>query len=409
MKSRYRVLSSVVGLLAFLANVATDAGTQIEKGNYLARAGNCYSCHSRPGGKPFAGGRAFKTTFGLIYSSNITPDIETGIGSWSEDDFVRAMHEGISPDGDRLYPVFPYPSYTKLNIEDVRAIYDYVKDIEPANYTAPENELDFPYSQRWLMSIWNKLYFDEGRYQYNAALSGEANRGAYLVLGLGHCGSCHTPRNFLGAPQTDKALSGGSYLDIVEHTKLRQWSSVNLTPGPGGLKNWSSDDIAAYLKQGYNKHTATFGPMNEVIENSTQYLSDADLTAIGMYLKTLPPVGEIPADHKIDEETMRQGQIMYDIHCGTCHLPTGLGSEDTGTPMAGSTVVLAADPSSLINSILYGANAPPSLLVPEGWSTMKAFGNRLDDEEVAILSTFLRNSWGNRASPVTPEQVEQQR
>lgn len=409
MKSNAGYFSVVVAFIAIFTSILSNAETQVEKGKYLAQAGNCVSCHTRPGGEPFAGGLSFKTPFGVVYSTNITPDVETGIGNWSDGDLVRAMHEGVSAEGRNLYPVFPYPSYTKVSEEDVRAIYAYLKTTKPVSYTPPENELDFPYNQRWLMPLWNTLFFDEGRYEEDPELSAEANRGAYLVQGLGHCGSCHTPRNGFGALENDKALSGGSYLDAVEEGKVRPWSAVNLTPGPGGIEKWSSDDIAAYLKKGYNAHAATFGPMNEVILNSTQYLSEADAKAIGVYLKTLPPMGATPIEYEMDEDTRFEGQIIYDTRCGTCHLPTGLGSEDTGTPLVGSTVVLSADPASLINSILYGAHAPRELGIPEEWASMKAFGNLLDDEQIAILATFIRNSWGNKASPVTEEQVMQQR
>ncbi len=408
MKSNICLFVVAVALVAVFTSVPSNAQTQVEKGKYLTQAGNCHSCHTRPGGEPFAGGLSFTTDFGVIYSTNITPDPETGIGDWSEDDLVRAMHEGVSADGDNLYPVFPYPSYTKVSEEDIKAIYAYLRTLEPVSYTAPENELDFPYDQRWLMGIWNMLFFEEGRYQEHPELSAEANRGGYLTQGLGHCGSCHTPRGSLGGPENDLALSGGTYLDVVEEGKIRPWSAVNLTPGPGGLEKWSADDIAAYLKLGHNKHAATFGPMNEVILNSTQYLTDADAKAIGEYLKSLPALGDNEAV-EVDEDTMSEGSVIYDTRCGTCHLPTGLGSERTGTPLVGSTVVLSADPASLINSILYGAHAPKELPVPEEWSSMKAFGNLLDDEEIAILATFIRNSWGNKASPVTEEEVLRQR
>ena len=387
-----------------------DSDSIIEKqGQYLSMAGNCHSCHTRPGGDSYAGGVPFNTSFGIIYSSNITPDNETGIGNWTDTDFIRAMHEGISANGHNLYPAFPYPSFTKISVEDVLAIYNYIKTLTPVSYTPPENTLDFPYNQRSLMSIWNMLYFDEGRYRKLPELSVEENRGAYLVQGLSHCDACHTPRNFLGGQDNTQALAGGSYLDEVEEGKIRPWSAINLTPGPGGIQAWTGNDIANYLKKGYNVHAATFGPMNKVIVNSTQYLSDVDLNSIGAYLKTLPPKGVVTAEKENDEDMMIEGQILYDTRCGTCHLPNGMGSEDTGTPLVGSAIVLSSDPASLINSILYGAHAPEALPVPEAWSSMKAFGNLLDNEEVAILSSFLRNSWGNHASFVTENQVELQR
>lgn len=397
----------VVGCIWHMSAVH-GAESEIETGRYLAVAGNCYGCHTRPGAPAYAGGVAFKTPFGVIYSSNITPDEKTGIGRWTDADLIRAMHEGVAADGTHLYPVFPYPSYTRVLEKEIKAIYAYLRTVPAVSNVPPENQLGFPYNQRWLLPIWNALYLDQGRYESNPSLSAEANRGAYLLHGLGHCGACHTPRNFLGGPQQERALSGATYLDEVAAGKTRPWYAINLTSGPGGLKDWSAQDIATYLKRGYNRNAASFGPMNEVIEHSTRHLSDADLQAIGAYLKTLAPLGET-VEHALSDEVRRDGQILYDSYCGTCHLPTGLGSEDTGPPLVGSPVTLGAAPASLINSILYGAQAAQGLAIPQNWREMKAFGDELDDEQVAILATFIRNSWGNRAGPVTAEQVKAQR
>ena len=384
-----------------------ESEDRLEAGRYLTTAGNCYSCHTRPGGEAFAGGVAFHTDFGVIHSTNITPDPETGIGDWSDAEFIRAMHDGISADGQHLYPVFPYTSYTNVSEQDVLAIFSYLKTVEPVNYTPPDNDMDFPYGNRRLMRLWNTLFFNGGRFVADPAKSDEVNRGAYLVQGLGHCGACHSPRNFLGAQTTGDSLIGGELIDEVAPDKMRPWSAVNLTPARNGLADWSKDDIVSYLKTGYSKMAVTFGPMNKVILNSTQHLSDGDRNAMAAYLTSLPPAGEL-ATGDIDEDQMAEGRILYDSYCGTCHLPTGLGDKRTGTPMTGSAVVLARDPASLINSILYGANAPLSLPIPEDLNIMKAFGDELDDEDVAILATFVRNSWGNKASRVTAKQVADQ-
>ena len=317
------------------------------------------------------------------------------------------MHDGISANGQHLYPVFPYTSYTKTSEQDVLAIFSYLKTVEPVNYTPADNDMNFPYGNRRLMGLWNMLFFDKGRFVADPAKSDEVNRGAYLVQGLGHCGACHSPRNFLGGQTTGDSLIGGEFIDEVAPDKMRPWSAVNLTPARNGLGAWSKGDIGSYLKTGYSKMGVTFGPMNKVILNSTQHLLDGDLNAMAAYLTSLRPAGEL-ATGDIDEEQMAEGRILYDSYCGTCHLPSGLGDKRTGTPLAGSAVVMARNPASLINSILYGAHAPLSLPIPEDLNIMKAFGDELDDEDIAILATFIRNSWDNKASRVTTGQVEEQ-
>ena len=385
----------------------TAGGDPSERGRYLAAAGNCTTCHTVPGGVPYAGGVAFETDFGTIYSTNITPHAEAGIGAWTEDQFIRAMHEGIAADGTRLYPAFPYPSFTKVSDEDLKAIFGYLKTIPPSASRPPENKMGFPYNQRGLMSIWNALFFEPGRYAPDASQSAEYNRGGYLVEGLTHCGTCHTPRNFLGGLKTDQALSGGSYLDEVEPGVKRPWSAVNLTPASDGLAAWSQEDIVSYLKTGHGSRAGTFGPMNDVIVNSTARLSDADVKAMAVYLKGLAPIERAPR-HEMSADELREGELVYTIHCGTCHLPTGLGDPSIGPPLAGSAVVQAEDPASLINSIIYGATVP-SPAPPEHWETMEAFGDKLDDDEIALLATYLRASWGNRGGSVSEADVAKQR
>ena len=348
-----------------------------------------------------------KRQFGTIYSTNITPDSETGIGRWTEDQFRRAMREGISADGRHLYPAFPYTAFAKLNDSDVNALFAYLKTLSPVRYRAPENDMSFPFSQRWLMGIWKALYFDDERYAPVAAKSAEWNRGAYLVEALGHCGACHSPRNFLGAEQASAAFTGGTYLDKVPGGQIRSWSAVNLTSAPSGLGPWAEEDVVAYLKTGLNSFATAFGPMNEVIMNSSRHLSDADLRAIAVYLKSLPPQ-EQEGGPEPDDEVLREGEGLYGIHCATCHLPTGKGAIDTGPAMVGNPVVQAADPASLINSILYGPelpDPPPPAQRPH----MEAYDGKLSDEEIAALATYMRGSWGNRGGAVTPDQVAEQR
>src|ERR1700692_2478693 len=263
------------------AGDVTDARV-LDQGRYLANAGNCVSCHTRAGAKPFSGGVMFETPFGVIYSSNITPDIDTGIGRWTADDLRRAMHEGIAAGGYRLFPAFPYTSFTKVTDEDVDAIYAYLRTIKAVRYKPPPN--DFLFTQRWVLSLWNSLFFTEGRFSLDTAHSVEWNRGAYLVDSLGHCGACHTPRNALMAESAANAYSGGRIQDKVTETKVRSWSAVNLTPTKSGLASWSVDDLTKYLKTGFSLRAGTFGPMNEVIVNSLTKLGDDDVRAMAVYL-----------------------------------------------------------------------------------------------------------------------------
>jgi mono/diheme cytochrome c family protein len=378
-----------------------------EKGRYLATAGNCASCHTAEGGKPFAGGVAFPTDFGTIYSTNITQDAETGIGKWTADDFKKAMRQGVRPDGTHLYPAFPYTAFTALSDEDVAALYAFIKTLAPVSAPAKANTLKFPYDQRALMAVWKALFFKDARFVPVAGRAADVNRGAYLVEGLGHCSACHTPRNFLGAEKMDAFLTGGVYNDAVLPGQVRPWAAVNLTPAPTGLGAWSAEDIAAYLKTGLSKRATTFGPMNEVVMNSTRHLSDDDIKAIAAYLKALPAKdqGTGPAASK---EVLAMGETVYTVRCGTCHLPTGLGSDTLGVSLVGSAVVQAPSPASLINNVLYGAKLPPAPF-NSGRRTMTAFADELRDEEVAAVASYVRSAWGNKAGAVSPAEVARQR
>lgn len=401
------VLIATSVLPGSFSEASSAAASLTNRGEYLVIAGNCISCHSKPGGKPFAGGVAFTTPFGTVYSTNITPDANTGIGRWTEEQFGRALREGIRPNGDHLYPVFPYTAFTKLSDEDVSAIFAYFQTVPPVRYSAPDNELSFPFSWRGLLVVWNKLFFDAGRYAPDTTKSPEWNRGAFLVEALGHCGACHSPRNFLGAERASLALTGGRYLDKVPSGAVRPWSAVNLTQAKSGLAAWSPDDITAYLKTGLNSYATSFGPMNEVIMNSTRHLTDADVRAMAVYLKSIP-AQEPEAPSVLADAQRSEGAALYEIHCATCHLPTGLGAPETGPALSGNPVVQAADPASLINVILFGPqlpNPPPPLQRQH----MEGYEAKLGDEEVAALASFMRSAWGNRAGIVSTDQVAAQR
>jgi mono/diheme cytochrome c family protein len=409
-------LGAVAGVAA--ARAAGPSSDLIEQGRYLAAAGDCISCHTRPNGKPFSGGLPLNTPFGVIYSANITPDSHVGIGAWSEQQFARALREGIAADGSHLYPALPYTAYTKLTDQDVHAIYAYLESLTPVSYTPPENEMRFPFGVRPLLGVWNMLFFQSGRYARDASRSAEWNRGAYLTQGLGHCGACHSPRNRLGGERSSQALTGGLYLDEIadevvdgkvtpmDERTVRPWSTANLTPARGGLGAWSLEDLVAYLKTGHNARAAAFGPMSKVILNGTSHLTDADIRSIAVYLKSLPALDPTPAP--LDGTKARTGEVVYTTRCGDCHLPTGLGMPRTGQadpsktapPLAGNAALQAPDPATLINVILYGAHEESAA---EGaWPKMNGFelSVGLDDQQIAALCTYLRSSWGNQAGPV---------
>jgi len=396
---------------ATAADPTTSASATQKRGEYLTKAGNCVSCHTNDNGRPFAGGLAFETPYGTVYSTNITPDADTGIGQWSLEEFTVAMRQGERPDGEHLYPVFPYTSFTNISDEDIADIYAYLRTIAPVKTSPPQNDLDFPYNQRWALGIWKFLFLEDRRFEPEPTQSAQWNRGAYLAQALGHCGECHTPRNFLGATNADLAMTGATYMERVEG-KLSAWSAPNLTAASSGLALWSTEDIADYLKLGFSHRAGVFGPMNKVVVNSTRHLSIEDVTAVATYLKGLP-ANAVASAEPASDEVLRAGAIQYDIHCGTCHLPTGEGSAETGPPLVGSPVVLDTDPSSLINITLYGAQlpkiAPSTEWQARGWKRMEAYANKLSDEQTAALLSYLRSAWGHEAGAVSGEQVATQR
>jgi mono/diheme cytochrome c family protein len=388
---------------------APPADPQVQRGEYLARLGNCVSCHTVHGGEPFAGGLPFKTPYmflGTLYSTNITPDEETGIGAWTEADFVQAMHTGEGPNG-ALYPAFPYTSFTKVSEDDVKAIYAYLRTVKPVKAEPPSNSFIFAF--RFGMKIWNALFFDEGRYAADSSQSEEWNRGAYLVNGLGHCSACHTPRNVLLAEKSEEHLWGAVVPDVVAEGEYRPWFAVNLTQTKnGGLGGWSVADIRRYLKTGHNGKGGSFGPMNEVIANSLRHMTDEDAQAMATYIKSLPPAPDSPAQEMTDAER-EAAQAIYKKHCEECHLATGRGGFLKAPPVAGSVIAQGRDPASLINIILYGAEPAKVLNPPGAWESMRAFRDRMTDEEIAAVANYVRSSWNNTGSKVTAQDVARHR
>ncbi len=381
----------------------------VARGEYLVTAGNCASCHTTQHGAFMSGGIQFRTPFRTIYSTNITPDQHTGIGNWNEIDFLNSLRHGVRPDGDHLYPAFPYTAYTKASDDDILAMFAYLKSIKPVRTSPPQNDLVFPFNFRPLVAFWKLLYFRPGVYEAHEDQSDQWNRGAYLVEALAHCSACHTPRNNLGAERVTAHMGGGEFLDLVGQEHYRPWSAPNLTTTERGLALWSEQDLADYLKTARNDMLESFGPMNEVIINSTRYLESQDIEAMVTYLKSLPAVPERQAAVP-DPEIMGRGRTIYNLHCGTCHLPTGEGDPDMAPRLdRGSLVVQDENPTSMINVILYGPHLPSPPLLPKWREPMEDFQYLLDDEEVAAAATFIRHSWGNASGIVTTDQVARQR
>lgn len=397
------------GTSTYAAEFWAPTDVKIERGRYLALAGNCASCHTSSDAGFMAGGVAFETPFGKIFSTNITPDSETGIGQWTGEQFLDSMRYGIRPDGEHLYPAFPYTAFTKIVDEDIAALFVYLRSISPIRQATIENEMSFPFNQRSLMSFWNTLFFDSGVYESNTDESEIWNRGAYLVDGLAHCSACHSPRNFMGAEKSDSHLAGGTLIDRVRDGSFHPWSAPNLTAASDALGAWPLDELSAYLKHGKNSFVDLFGPMNEVVQNSTRFLSDADINAMAVYLKSLP-AKKAQGAGTADRRVLGMGRTVYNLHCGTCHLPTGLGDEEQGPRLAGgSLVVQDADPASLINVILYGPETPHPPLETKRRKPMEEFQYKLTDDEVAALASYLRANWGNTGGVVTAKQVAAQR
>ncbi|WP_151446763.1 c-type cytochrome [Lacisediminimonas profundi] len=381
--------------------VADTAG-QLKRGEYLARAGNCMACHTERGGKEYAGGRAIATPFGNIYSSNLTPDRETGIGTWSADDFWRAIHAGKSKDGQFLYPAFPYPNYTKVTRADADAMYAWFRTLPPVQQANKQHELRFPYNQRILLAFWRTLYFTPGEYRAEANKTAQWNRGAYLVQGLGHCAACHTSRNALGGTVAQADLAGGMI-------PMLNWYASSLTVDAGsGLGDWDARDIASLLKTGVSQRGAVFGPMAEVVGKSLQHLSEEDIGAMTTYLKSIPKADTAPAKGAVrvsgdTEAVLKQGAKLYEKHCVECHKSDGTGMPPAYPPLAGNHS-LSASAINPIRIVLNGGYPPSTAGNPRPYG-MPPFGSALNDEEVAAVVSFIRTSWGNKGDVVSPVDV----
>ena len=365
-----------------------------ERGRYLAAAGDCAGCHTAPGGAPYAGGRPLETPFGTVLSANLTPDA-SGLKSWNADQFYRAMHEGISANGDHLYPAFPYNYFAKMPRADTDALFAYLQSLPPVANRPDRNQLPFPFSIRSLMAVWNLLYLDEATFAPDPAHDAQWNRGAYLVEGPGHCAACHTPKTVLGGPKSGHDLQGGAF---------GTWFAPDLTPnGRTGLGGWTRDETVAFLRTGRNAHASASGEMGLVVQDSTSQLSDDDLLAIAVYLgdrAVSPTVSMTPPD----TATMKAGEAIFVDECSACHLMRAQGQALAFPPLAHSANLQQADPSTALHLILAGAQAAPTRAEPTPF-TMPGFAWKLDDRQVAAVATYVRNNWGNAAPEVSADEV----
>ncbi|MFT4121984.1 cytochrome c [Bradyrhizobium sp.] len=372
----------------------------IAYGKTLVEAGDCAGCHTADPAKPFAGGKRIDTPFGAIYSPNLTPDRETGIGRWSDADFTRAIRYGIAPDGSNYYPAFPYPYFTRMTKNDTLAIRAYLATLSPvANRNRPP-DLQWPFGYRGLMRAWNFLFFKPGLFEPDQSKSAEWNRGGYLVSGLGHCGACHTPKNYFGADKETLALSGN---------EVGGWFAPRLDGAARtGLKSWSVEDIAEYLQSGRNARSHATGPMAEVVVNSTSKMSDADVRAMAVYLNSLPSVRRETIVTPPDETEMEAGKAVYTKLCIACHEADGSGAPRIYPPLPANALLQSINPSSTLRIILDGAHTVTTPRAPNT-GEMPGYAQQLSNEQVAAVTNYIRNSWGNAGPLVTPAQVARAR
>lgn len=402
----------ILGFCTLSASTATFAqeahahssATQIERGKYLAQAGDCIACHTVPGTKFFSGNRPMPTPFGILYSPNITPDSETGIGKWTANDFYKMMHTGRSRDGSLLYPAMPFASYTKITREDSDAIFAYLRSVAPVRQPNRPHELRFPYNNRSLLIGWRTLYFTEGEYQPDKSKAVEWNRGAYLVQGLGHCAMCHTPINALGGSSAAQAFQGGLI-------PLQNWYAPSLTSNKeAGLGDWQIKDIMDLLQTGVSHRGAVYGPMAEVTYNSLQYMNDDDIRAMAVYLKSLPVNDSSASDPgnaalAADATQMfSEGKRIYDARCATCHAVDGKGKLPHYPPLANNQSIEMISAVNPIRMVLNGGYPPGTKKNPMPYG-MPPFAQSLSDLEIASVVTYVRTAWGNRGAPVTPREA----
>ncbi|CAH2808889.1 MAG: Putative diheme cytochrome c-553 [uncultured Caballeronia sp.] len=387
-----------------VAAVPTDQTELIKRGEYLARAGDCIACHTVRGGKTFAGGLPMLTPFGTLYTPNITPDDQYGIGKWTSDDFYRSIHVGRSKDGSLLYPAMPFTAYTKVTRADSDAMFAYIRSVPPVNEPSRPHELRFPFNQRNMLIGWRVLFFSEGEFKPDPTKPVEWNRGAYLIEGLGHCSMCHTSINPLGGPVSSAAFGGGLI-------PLQNWYAPSLTSNKeAGLGDWDIKDINDLLKTSVSQRGAVFGPMAEVVHNSLQYMTDEDINVMSTFLKSIPQKDEAPETMQFEtsaqfgSELLQQGKKVYTENCAKCHAENGLGKPPAYPPLATNQSIQMQSAVNPIRMVLNGGYPPSTGGNPRPYG-MPPFAQSLSDTEVAAVVTYIRMSWGNHGTPVSPQQV----
>ena len=389
------------------ATVNTSADNRsdlVKRGEYLARAGDCVACHTAPRGRLFAGGLAMETPFGTLYSPNITPDAQYGIGAWSEDAFFRMMRTGITPEGTLLYPAMPIAQYTKVTREDSDAIFAYLKSVEPVREPNHKHTLRFPFNQRKLLYGWRTLYFREGEFKPDPTRSVEWNRGAYLVEGLGHCTMCHTKINMLGGSSQSEQFAGGLI-------PVQNWYAPSLTSDKdGGLGDWSIKDIVDLLQAGISDRGAVYGPMAEVTYHSLQYMTGEDVKAMAVYLKTLPDNRgrKSGPTARTDTNVFALGEKIYADKCALCHGAKGEGKLQHYPPLAGNQSIEMDSSVNPIRIVLNGGFPPGTTRNPEPYG-MPPFAQELNDTDAAAVVTYIRTAWGNHGKPVTAREINELR
>jgi mono/diheme cytochrome c family protein len=391
------------GLPAALANASP-----VERGAYLAKAADCMVCHTTQGGKEYAGGLGFKLPFGTLYSTNITPDKETGIGNYSDQDFLNAVHRGVRRDGARLYPAMPYTSYTYITDADALAIKAYLFSLPPVRAEAPANTLAFPFNQRWAMAFWSELFNPDTRFEPDISKSAEWNRGAYLAEALAHCGECHTPRNLAFALNNRKKFAG---------TVTAGWRAFNISSDKAtGVGGWRDDDLISYLSIGHAAgHGTASGPMGEAVDHSFGQMAPEDIRAIVAYLRSVPPTVSpdlpatpappAPASHKDGVTADARGKMVFEGACVSCH---GWSGESAVSPMATLTGAWAVnDPgaTNVAQIVISGTKRH----TPEGALSMPAFGNAYSDDEIAAVANYVTARFGTKGSKLTAKDVAELR
>jgi mono/diheme cytochrome c family protein len=405
----WKLSTTLVLIAAFTgaAQAQDQNSDMIARGEYLARAGDCTACHTAPEGRLFAGGRAMPTPFGTLYTSNITPDPETGIGKWTADEFYKTMHSGRFPDGGLIYPAMPFASYTKVTRADSDAIFAYLRSIVPVNQKNRPHDLRFPYDNRQLILGWRTLFFSEGEFKPDPTKSAEWNRGAYLVEGLGHCGMCHSPINALGGTSQSDAFKGGLI-------PMQNWYAPSLTSSrEAGLGDWSIEDITQLLQTGVSRRGVVYGPMAEVVHNSLQYLNEDDIRAMAVYLKGISEPSPPPAPSSALPTTessllISLGRTVYDKNCANCHGKQGEGKPPHWPPLANNQSIEMQSAVNPIRMVLNGGYPPGTAGNPKPYG-MPPFAGLLSDNEVAAVVSFIRTAWGNRGTPVSAREANELR